>query len=223
MKLLICFIVTFWSGFTIYAQEAVSLYFTVVQPNDQKNLTQFPLSWQGEYTAEKDSLRKLIITEDSILVELITPVVISIQELKKDSTLQLKENLLYGIYRNKPVEVVRKNDTLIFAFVATHLFFKADPTNMLRSCGNMFLINRFNAKDRYSVTLLELNPETFSIKISYIDHEENPELYTQLKNIKRKNTSEEKLILIDFNTLQFIQFIQQGGFNVVENYIRKVE
>lgn len=218
MKFLFCVFFTFWSAPIILAQENVSLYFSSPQPSNEKNLENIPVSFTGIFVSEKDSLKKLIITQDSIYVELISLVYMSIDEVEMNPSLELMDSLLYGIYPNEPVQVVLRNDTVFFAIVANHLFFKPSKKSTIRICGEHLIFSDKISTGKYSIGLIKFDQEKGSISISYIDHEEHLAVILSQNGVVEKNEANEKSYFLNLSTDALLNFIHSGLFAISETF-----
>lgn len=202
----------------VQAQEGSSMYFREAQPKGEAALEKIPESFLGHYRSTHDSLKSIIITTDSIYVELVTIGILSEKEVRDNPKLELKDTLLYGIYSDKPVEVIVKNDTLIFAVVSRHLFCKFSEQTTIKSLGDHLLISTETGEERFLVCCISLEKE--GIQVAYVDHELEMELIKKQKGFVQKKEAAGDLYLLDLNALEMKKFIEKKGFNDGENLTR---
>lgn len=224
MRILFLILVTLGSFLQGYAQEGSSFYFTQAQPSNAKALQQFPDELLGDYRSKKDTLLTMMIRKDSIRMRLITPVVIARSELMAQNNWHLRDNLLYGVYPDRPVEVVMKNDTLIFGLEFEQTVFRFCDSMVLKGKDKQFFFSTRSGKGKWTVYLLELKKENeqYSIIWSAVDHEteQNELLIKNSPGYTRKTINGSTIYLLNLNEIQMQAFISGGGFNVPEYYHR---
>ncbi|MFN3342150.1 MAG: hypothetical protein ACK40M_05605 [Flavobacteriales bacterium] len=220
------FLVLFTVGcsLTALAQEDLSFYFADAQPNGSRNLTSFPEAFRGEYISKQDSLLKVTITEDSIHVRLISFVIMTLKEVKDAPGLRLKDSLLFGIYKDRPVEVIRKNDTLIFGMETKYRMFAVSDTSVIRVCGNDLLLSSKDGNGKWTVMRISLIPrdglKTPGVEFAYVDHDEQIKLIRSQKGLQRKQENGQTFLQLDLGYPDMQRFIEAGGFNMRQSYFR---
>lgn len=203
------------------AQEGSSFYFSGPQPSDGQSLGWFPEQYHGDYVSKKDSLRTLHINNDSAWFKIITLVVMSKQEIQEADGLELRDSLLYGIYRDRPVEVLSLRDTVIFGIESFYTLFKMTDSTVLRRAGDDVIMNVREKNGYWTGIHMSKIDGKQELEIAYVDHELGWELIGKQKKLKKKSVQNETLWLLDIVMKDMGAFIANNGFNIKDHFLKK--
>lgn len=215
------FLVLFTVGcfLTGTSQENTSFYFSAAQPSGSSSLKEIPDEFHGTFVSKKDSLRSLRIVSDSIYVRIISMVVVTRDEINATPGLDLRDSLLYGIYKDRPVEVVNVNDTIIFGIESTHTIFRLGKEMQARKCGDDLLLSTKENNGYWSVVCVsKANTGKKELVFAYLDHELGWDLMKTQKGLKKKKVDNMDTWLLDLPLKEMQIFISKGGFNLPEIY-----
>jgi hypothetical protein len=205
-------------------QDYPSLYFAEAQPSKTENLKSIPENFRGTFRHASDSLNEFVICADSIYIRTVDVQMMTRQEVLANKSLHLRDSVIYGFYRDgRPVNVIRKNDTLFFALEYHYTMFRISGKDILRACGNSLLISKEESKGKWTLTRLSFVMEKGKevLEMAYIDHEEIKSLVESQKDLKRKSDQTGNFFSLSLNSSAMTQFMEGGAFNVRKIYYRQ--
>lgn len=187
--------------------------FSEPQPNNKKNLSEFPNLLQGQYLSLADS-STLLIYEN--LIQRVYEYDYKINPNQLDSTLRIVGDTVINIESKEKFLIKYEGDSLIAHIHYIDTLFQMNKDNVVRKFkGYYFLNNRYD-KDIWEVKKIELSKG--QLVISSVSTK------LDLENLKEiTETTQDTIPPYNFTATkrQFKKFVKNNGFSDNETFIKQ--
>lgn len=209
----------FLTSAILSAQGLENFYFKEAQPRGEDGLTRFPTAIRGLYKSVKDSSKRLVISSDSVSIEI--PMV----QYATISELETKKYIFHDSVVIKPNGVrlpcLLKNDTLYFVDFAKSLLFAIDDNHILKKVDDKFVLSKLSHDGKWECTLLYM--ENQQICLAYFDFEKKLTDIEKNKKILKIKSEDGNHYLANFKLKEFIKIMDQNYFPGKQYFYKKFD
>lgn len=217
IKNIVGFITIFNSASILFAQQINDFYFKQAQPRKEEQIGQIPKSIRGLYKSEKDTIRRLRISADSISVEIPMVMYASREELiAKNYT--VTDSLLITS-EGKELLCMAKNDTLFFVDYVQSPIFVLSNSNSIKKNENIYILSLQQANSYYTCMLLI--DDGNKITIAQFDADKKLDEINKNKKIEKITNTDVPYYLADLKLKDFLKIVNNNYFPIKQVYYKR--
>lgn len=193
---------------TCAGQSLDNFYFKEAQPKGVESITRFPANFRGLYIADKDSTKRLLITSDSVIIEIPMVQYCSLGELKQKKY-TLRDSV---VVRPNGLEMpcFVKNDTVFFIDYAQSVLFAVDDAHIIKKADDKLIISKQISENKWDCFILYKENER--ICIAYFDFDKKLKEIDENKKIQKITGESENYYLANLKTKEFLKIIDRSYF-----------
>lgn len=205
----------------IFAQDKLSsFYFKESAPKGMNELDTLLGEFEGVYYNSEDSLRWLIVEQDSIISQFNMYTFITEDDLKKKKGVRFDDGFLYGMMEDSLPAFVQ-NDTVFFGLPYRTNYFKPGINqHLFQLDSNQYLKStKVSGKDLYTYTILTFYSD--SLFIDELDHEVLEQELEVLGKIRSEKKEEFTTFIAKPDQKSLLEFLKVQGFRQRKSFIRE--
>jgi hypothetical protein len=199
------------------AQVLENFYFKGAQPRNEEGLTRFPTHFRGLYIHDKDSTKRLVITEDSITIEIPMVQYCSMNELKEKKYTLRDTVVIRPNGAEMPCFV--KNDTVFFIDYAKSLLFYIDETHIIKKADEKLILNKQINGNKWECFIIYKENER--ICIAYFDFDKKTKELEENKKIQKIKGDDGNYYLANLKMKEFLKIIDRNYFPVKQYFNKR--
>ena len=212
-------LVLFLTSLPAFGQSLENFYFKEAQPRGEDGLTRFPATIRGLYKSVNDSSKRLVITSDSVSIEI--PMVQYATLIELGSKKYTFRDSVVVKPNGVELPCLRKNDTLYFVDFAKSLLFAIDEKHVLKKVDNKFVLNSRSQNGKWECTLLYM--ENQQICLAYFDFDKKITEIDKNKKIQKINSPDGNYYLANYKLKEFNKFSNQNYFPGKQYFYKKFD
>ncbi len=219
MKTLLFLLFTLGVGQYFGQNEITSFYFQESQPKGENLQNKFEPEVCGVYLYEEDTLKKIIVTTDSIYSRFSLITFVTKKELRKSKKYHIEGDKIYGIRKKQGLPYAKRHDTLFVVLVQNDIIFKPSENQELKKQGDLYFLNYKQDNGYYSTEVLAFSDKK---AIFYsIDHDPVMEQILAFKDIESKQLDGFKTYLAAPTRSELLSFFNEKGFRDFTTYLHR--
>lgn len=216
----IIFTLVFFTFLRVNSQEdATSFYFSEPQPASVKNSTQIIGEITGEYLRDENQNVKLFVSRDSVFCTYPVIMSLSVAEIEAEGKYHIKDDKIYGIYKDQGLPLRIFNDTAVFVHYQHELIFAPGKDQIMKEVNGVFYLNYKESNGMWSTMALSNRGDY--LYLHSLDHTLVMSQINQFDNLKEDEVKGVKTYLAAPSKDQMIAFYESKGFKDKIKYIRK--
>nr|WP_317630892.1 hypothetical protein [uncultured Flavobacterium sp.] len=199
--------------FTLISCKQSLVQFAEAQPENTKNIENFPKKLRGDYYDLENDVN-LTINENSIIKQITIKDTININELSENEV--LKNDTIFNLKNSNKFSVTKVNDSLLTNYIIVDtLFFISNENVLKKKKGYYFLNTKYSANDTWEVKKMVL--KNGQLNINGITSEDEIKLLEKITETTKDSISP---FVVKPTKKQFNTFVKQNGFTTGQNYLK---